>query len=242
MIYMVLEEFPSIGYIPDFGTAMSNLRSYNVGVMLCVQNVADIRSFYSTKKDPEEWLRILENCMVQLSFGAMTDLGPAALTNSKYFSYMSGNCRVMESMTSVERNRYLSEGLQKILSPVQRKTIRYETRPLLDEVEIRQKDGDEVFVFSFSHNAFKCKGFAHTEHPLYNIRIKDKATRTEELEMKASDHVPRYISGRETLFDESKYVLCDEWLEKSVYLNKTAKEHSISYSELRKKKPKPAEK
>ena len=233
MVYLILEEFASIGQIPKLRESLNTVRSFNIAMMLCVQQVADIKGMYAEIKNIESFKAIFENCVLQICMGATYDSKNGDFSNASYFSAKSGIQTIRETTTAENRNKLLPESLQEYTVLEKRQNERSKGVPVYMPDDILRLKGDEMLVFPSMHNSFMCKKFFWERHPLSNFKVWDRKTGAKHT-LKTCDHIPHYKSGSNDLFDPDLYEVRDKRFMKSG--RKAEATSGISYSALRSKK------
>jgi len=204
-VCLVMEEFASIGRIPSFASAMNNFRSYNIGVFICTQVLAQIKGKY---KEEGECEAIIGNCLTRLCLGTMN------AEDAKEFSEMGGKQTIVVKASSEERNKLIPEDIQKHTVLDSRKTASSKPGNVIDPDMLMRLDGNEMYVYTGGHNPFKCQNVDQSEIPGVDLRLRNINT-GEICQLKPNEHIPHYISGRESLIDEKTYVIVDAAFETS---------------------------
>ena len=214
MVYLILEELPSIGQIPKLREALNIVRSFNIAMLLCVQQVADIKGIYADRSNNEAFKAIFDNCLLQICMGGRYHQG-SEMSNASYFSDISGMQTIYEKTSMEERNKLLPEKIQEVTVLDKREMARSSGQAVYLPGDIMSLKGNEMLVFPAMHNAFMCHRYFWKRHPLSNIRVRDKRT-GKELVLKTCDHVPHFISGTDDLFDPNRYEIYDKRLADSL--------------------------
>ena len=66
-VRFILNEFASIGLIPNFDRKLATMRKYELSCMIELQNLVQLKSVY---KDFDEWEYIIGNCATIVFFGS----------------------------------------------------------------------------------------------------------------------------------------------------------------------------
>lgn len=231
MVYFVLEEFASIGEIPKLRESLNvAMRSFNMGMMICVQQVADVKGMYADIKNEESFKAIFENCVLQICMGATYSDANNDFSNASYFSAKSGMQTVYEQINTEDRSKLLPEAIQQYTVLEKKQREQNSGVPVYLPDDILRIKGDEMMVFPSMHNAFMCKKFFWKRHPLSHFKVWERSTGREHV-LKTGDHVPHFISGSDDLFDPTLYEV-DTDMMKGYAPKKTS---GVSYDSLRKK-------
>lgn len=213
MVYLMMEEFASIGEIPRIKEALNTVRSYNIAMMLCVQQVADIKGIYADMNNNEAYKVIFENCDLQICMGGTYHQG-TELSNATYFSSKSGMQTIHEKSEMEQRSKLFPDKIQEYTVLEKRQMGRDRGIAVYMPDDILRLKKNEMLVFAASHNPFLCNKFFWERHPLSNIKLRDR--RTHEIHhLKTCDHIPAYKNPTGELFDPAVYELIDKRLIRS---------------------------
>ena len=228
MVYLVLEETPALGLIPKLPTALDIIRGHNVGIMLCVQELAKLEELYG----PQTSLNMIGNCLIQLCLGANVNTGStSALTNANYFSSISGVQTIYDTTTAEERNKMIPESIQELTVLNQRQMARSQGQKVYLPDDILRINGEEIFIKTAMHNTVMAKRFSWKDHPLSDVVIRN--IRTKETEsLKTGDHLPHYLSGTDELFDPELYEIVNLREERGFVQRTPKKTSGISYDKF----------
>ncbi len=119
-----LDEFGTIGHIPEFASRMATVRSAGIGCLLVVQDLAQLTKAYG-EEDAET---ILSNATTKLCLGRVTH------DDAEYFSKLAGTTTVYSANRSASRplmvpwadrgNRGLGEAQRALITPDELRTMR----------------------------------------------------------------------------------------------------------------------
>lgn len=151
-VTMLLDEFYSIGIIPDFEVKISNLRSRGIDNIIILQNLAQLQSMY-----PENlWKSIIGCCSTKVLISVDEP------EDSKYFSDWTG-----EQTTEDESERVF----EKVDDPIKFQSQKQMTRTHGERMvytphEIRNFSPDNVLVFISKCNVVELKKLDYETHPM----------------------------------------------------------------------------
>lgn len=167
-VQMLLDEFPNIGEIPDFGKKISTVRSRGIATTIIFQAITQMQNRYPNGL----WEEILAACDTSLFLGCNDE------TSAKYYSEKTGIGTIevgtqQKSLKTLRVTDYTPEVRQS-----EGEGKRYVKNP--DEL-LRFKYQDEL-IFCKGFNAFQCNKFDYEQHP-----------EAKKLEYeKAIEHVPEW--------------------------------------------------
>lgn len=167
-VQMLLDEFPNIGEIPDFGKKISTVRSRGIATTIIFQAITQMQNRYPNGL----WEEILAACDTSLFLGCNDE------TSAKYYSEKTGIGTIevgtqQKSLKTLRVTDYTPEVRQS-----EGEGKRYVKNP--DEL-LRFKYQDEL-IFCKGFNAFQCNKFDYELHP-----------EAKKLEYeKAIEHVPEW--------------------------------------------------
>ena len=168
-LQIVLEEARNIGYIPDLAVFIATIRSRNIGVMMCYQNLSQLTDTYDVMRDGRfEWETIKNNCSIHLCCGAD---GSDERTCS-HFSEKSGRMTIVRRSSTRDVSSLAPRNLRASLR--EKEGTQLSGRAVLLPSEIKDIAKDEVLIFK--ENAHPCikKKYYYVDHPLYRFRVKDE--------------------------------------------------------------------
>lgn len=153
-LMLLLDEFPQLGRLPFFETAMGAFAGYGLKAYLVCQSLNHIARTYGRDSV------IIDNCHVVTAFAA------ADLETSKIISAMAGERWEVVEQESVARPRPIL-GFRRGST-----TYREEKRPLLLAGDVRQLAADEQIVFVAGAKPIRCKKLKVDEEPVFQARLK----------------------------------------------------------------------
>lgn len=146
-VNFMLDEFPSIGVIPDFDRKMATIRKRGMNVAMIVQDITQLQNNY-----PTTWTTLQSNCSTFLALGI----------NDQYTADMVTK-RIGETTVKVETQQHMAyEGLFRLDN-------RYSTgegkRALLQFDELFKLDKDDCLILLQYHNPIFAHKYPHILHP-----------------------------------------------------------------------------
>ncbi len=121
-----LDEFGTVGHIPEFANRMATVRSAGIGCLLVVQDLAQLTKAYGQ----EDADTILSNATTKLCLGRVTH------DDAEYFSKLAGTTTVYSANRSASRplllpwadrgNRGMGEAQRALITPDELRTMRDE--------------------------------------------------------------------------------------------------------------------
>lgn len=153
-VNFILDEFANCGIIPDMTDKLSVVRSYNIDIMIALQDINQLKSMYPLN---DQWQTILSQCMTQIVLKTNDPI------TEEFFSVKSGE------MTVVAKNDRYQEGRADLLKmhPYTYKTESSNKRYALTPDEVRRLAPNELLVFVSGYNYIKLHKFGMDRHPMY---------------------------------------------------------------------------
>lgn len=153
-VNFILDEFANCGIIPDMTDKLSVVRSYNIDIMIALQDINQLQSMYPLN---DQWQTILSQCMTQIVLKTNDPV------TEEFFSIKSGE------MTVVAKNDRYQEGRADLLKmhPYTYKTESSNKRYALTPDEVRRLAPNELLVFVSGYNYIKLHKFGMDRHPMY---------------------------------------------------------------------------
>jgi type IV secretory pathway TraG/TraD family ATPase VirD4 len=143
-----LDEFGTVGHIPEFASRMATVRSAGIGCLLVVQDLAQLTKAYGE----EDADTILSNAMTKMCLGRVTH------DDAEYFSKLAGTTTVLSANRSASRallvpwadrgNRGMGEAQRALITPDELRTMR-----------------DEVFVVSGHRHPIRARQRRYYDDP-----------------------------------------------------------------------------
>ncbi len=158
-----LDEFGTVGHIPEFASRMATVRSAGIGCLLVVQDLAQLTKAYGE----EDADTILSNATTKLCLGRVTH------DDAEYFSKLAGSTTVYSANRSASRplmlpwadrgNRGMGEAQRALITPDELRTMR-----------------DEVFIVAGHQQPIRARQRRYYDDPALARRVPD-LTRTDPL-------------------------------------------------------------
>jgi type IV secretion system protein VirD4 len=145
-VNFIMDEFCTIGILPDFTDRIATMRSRNINCMMVTQSLPQLKSRYPY----ESWKEIIGCCSLRLIWGS------AEKETSQYISDLLGKATVEEF--SYRRSSGVFDPAQVMKAP--------RGRPLLDISEVGRIPFDEGIALVLGANPLRFKKTPYTEHPL----------------------------------------------------------------------------
>ena len=160
----LLDEFPSIGIIPDFSRKMATIRKRLMNVCMIFQDITQLRQNYA-----DSWVTILANCSTFIDLG-INDADTADLVSK----------RIGDTTVQVETERHNPmETIFNNATIFHQRSTGEGKRALVSFSELfsGMKENDSIIMFQY-HNPILAKKYPHTLHsqakylrPLYRDEI-----------------------------------------------------------------------
>ena len=153
-VNFILDEFATCGIIPGMTRKLATVRSYNISVLLALQDIPQVMKLYPSNF---EWQTILSQCSTHI---VLKTNDP---TTEEYYSKKSGTSTVVS-----KSDRYL-EGKADLVKihPATYKSESTNKRPALTTDEVNRLKPDELYVFISGYNYIKLRKFGKHEHPYF---------------------------------------------------------------------------
>ena len=207
-VNLVMDEFPSIGTIPDFGKKLATVRSRKINITIIFQNYGQLMDKY---KD-NQWETIVANCDTNIYLG-----GNDSEKTVDYYSKRLGE------MTVVTKGKRTQEKLLSLTDnkfhPIYGTSESESSRPVMTKEELLRLPTDKAIVFMKSCRPLEVLKFVYTEHPMA----------AEIIERNPTIHVPewrRKLEGYPDLPDsELEHVI--EWMEDEGHIREYLDAHEM---------------
>ena len=144
-----LDEFGTVGHIPEFASRMATVRSAGIGCILVVQDLAQLTKAYGT----EDADTILSNATTKLCLGRVTH------DDAEYFSKLAGTATVFSANQSASRPLLLP------WADRGNRGIGETQRPLITSDELRTMH-DEVFVVAGHRHPIRARQRRYYDAPV----------------------------------------------------------------------------
>lgn len=147
-VNFLLDEFPSLGVLPDWARKMSVVRKRNINVVMIFQNIMQLQANYQ-----DDWVSILQNCGTLVSLGVNDEYTAAFLQKRIGTTTIEVETKSHDGTEGVFRLRpqnYSSgEGKRDLLS--------------LDEI-FKLNENNSLILFN-THNAIIARKYPYIYHP-----------------------------------------------------------------------------
>ena len=158
-----LDEFGTVGHIPEFASRMATVRSAGIGCLLVVQDLAQLTKAYGE----EDADTILSNATTKMCLGRVTH------DDAEYFSKLAGTTTVYSANRSASRpllmpwadrgNRGIGESQRALITPDELRTMR-----------------DEVFIVAGHQHPIRARQRRYYDDPALGRLLPD-SNRTDPL-------------------------------------------------------------
>lgn len=153
-LLLCLDEFPQLGKMPFFETAMGAFAGYGLKAYLVCQSLNHILRAYGRDNV------ILDNCHIVTAFAA------ADMSTAKTIAEMAGEARELRPQYSEQRPR-------PVLGPRRGSvTWREESRPLLLASDVRQLPAGEQLTFVAGTKPLRTKKIKYDREPVFAGRLR----------------------------------------------------------------------
>ena len=207
-VNFLLDEFPSIGRLPDWDRKMATIRKRNLNAVMIFQNITQIQNLYDTT-----WITILSNCATMLSLG-INDGDTADMWSKRIgdttIQAQTEQHPAQEALFAFAHSHSEGEG----------------RRALLSYDELHKIDQDDCIILFQGHNPIWARKYPHILHPeskkLRTILPEDIPDITDEAARKARrdeerQRVSEYLALHPLSEVDRKYQgLCESDLEKQM--------------------------
>ena len=169
IVTLLLDEFYSLGIIPDFDIRLSNMRSRGINSIILVQSLGQLQTMYPDNK----WEGVLDCCSTWMLLQTNSKL------TADYFSYRSG-----EQTVEDKGKRYTERaGDVMKMHGEYNVTESHGKRYTMTPHEVMTMDVSELLVVVSTHNVIRMKKVDYSHHPMCK----------EIREIKATDHKPKWV-------------------------------------------------
>ena len=145
-VNFLMDEFPSIGKLPDWDRKMATIRKRNLHVVMIFQTLTQFKNLYQ-----DAWVTILSNCATWLVIG-LNDSETAELINT----------RIGETTIEVSTKK---KSPVDIKDPIRMASQGEGKRSMLTIDELYKLDINDVLIIFQQHNPIWAKKYPHMLHP-----------------------------------------------------------------------------
>ncbi|MBI1252971.1 MAG: TraM recognition domain-containing protein [Hyphomonas sp.] len=156
-LLLCLDEFPQLGKMPFFETAMGAFAGYGLKAYLVCQSLNHILRAYGRDNV------ILDNCQIVTAFAA------ADMDTAKKIAEMAGEAREVRAQHSEQRPRPILGARKGSI------TWREESRPLLLAADVRQLASGEQLTFVTGAKPLRTQKIRFDEEPVFAARLRSSS-------------------------------------------------------------------
>lgn len=190
-VQMLLDEFPNIGKIPDFGKKISTVRSRGIATTIIFQTIGQMQNRYPDGAPDGAWEEILAACDTSIFLGCNDE------TTAGYYSRKTG----IATIEVGTQQKVLNTIRITDFAPEMRQSEGDGKRYLYNPDELQAFKYPEELIFCKGYSVFKCQKFDFEEHPEAKeleyekaiLHVPDWRKREEEYKL----YVEQYIPGTE---------------------------------------------
>lgn len=146
-VNFLLDEFPSIGRLPDWDKKMATIRKRNMNVTMIFQDVMQFQNVYD-----RSWGTILGNCATLLILGINEDQSSELVTK-----------RIGDTTIEVKTEQHAAT--ETFLTVFNKNSTGEGRRSLLSYDELYKMHEDNAIILFQGHNPIFCWKFPHVLHP-----------------------------------------------------------------------------
>lgn len=147
-VNFLLDEFPSIGRIPDFDKKISTVRKRAINLVMILQNITQLQNLYL-----DSWQTLIANCSTFISLG-INDQATAEMVTK----------RIGETTIEVQTRQH-QEQMAVITKAFNSYSSGEGKRALLSYDELFKVNRDDVIILAQWHNPIYARKYPHTLHP-----------------------------------------------------------------------------
>ena len=149
-VTLILDEFATIGEIPDFPKKIASVRSRDINTIIILQDLPQLQKMY-----PQQlWESVLNCCSIKVGLGFNDE------TTSQYFSNRSG-----EATTVVKSEKH--EAFESLFKIAHDHTTGAGKRNVYNADELQRFKQDDCLIILQGQNVLKAKKYPKTAHPEY---------------------------------------------------------------------------
>lgn len=146
-VNFLLDEFPSIGKLPDWDRKMATIRKRAMNAVMIFQDITQLQHNYQ-----DTWVTLMSNCATFISLG-INDGETASLISK----------RIGETTVEVETEK--RNAMESIFSTYKPASVGGGKRNLMNYDELFRVDEDDLIILAQKHNPIYAKKYPHTLHP-----------------------------------------------------------------------------
>lgn len=220
-VNFMLDEFPSIGGLPDWDKKMATLRKRNINVTMIFQDIAQFQNIYE-----KSWGTILNNCKTMVLLGINEDKSAALM--SKRIGDTTIKVKTEQKAKVESVSSWWSGG---------RESVGEGKRALVSYSDLFTMHEDNAIILFQGHNPVYCRKYPITLHPdakyLTDVDYKtipdiDDAEGRAKVRAEEQEYIEQYLKEHPLSEVDRTY--------KSLYeKKKTRKQESALLAEIRKR-------
>lgn len=207
MLFILLEEFYSLGRLDQLPKILSQSRSYNLSVMISTQTTSQLEK-YNTKEDRGGGRSSIQSaCALQICVGANEGVGSDINGDTAtYFSARAGKKERVDEQITEKRFKPVPESVQAPLQWDQSKRTTNKAETVYPPDRIQALTPDEIFISPGPHNCRIQKKYQWSLHPLYGTYAVDRET-GEVARFLTTEHIPVRKGGKKANLQEYEIVM-----------------------------------
>lgn len=206
MLFILLEEFYSLGRLDMLPRILSQSRSYNLSTMISTQTTTQLEK-YNTKEDRGGGRSSIQSaCALQICVGANEGVGSDTDGDTAtYFSARAGKKERVDDQITESRFKPLPEEVQAPFQWDQKKRTTNKAEWVYPPDRIQAMTPDEIFISPGPHKCRIQKKYQWSLHPLYGTYAIDRQT-GEPVRFLTTEHVPVRKGGKESTVQEYEII------------------------------------
>ena len=206
MLFILLEEFYSLGRLDQLPKILSQSRSYNLSVMISTQTTTQLEK-YNTKDDRGGGRSSIQSaCALQLCVGANEGVGSDINGDTAtYFSARAGKKLLVDDQVTESRFKPIPEEIQAPFQWDQKKRTTNKAETVYPPDRIQALTPNEIFISPGPHNCRIQKKYQWSLHPLHGTYAVDRET-GDKARFLTTEHVPVRKGGKEATLDNYEVV------------------------------------
>lgn len=164
-VNLVMDEFPSIGTIPDFDKKLATVRSRKINITIIFQNYGQIMDKY----EKNQWETIVANCDTNIYLGGNDSEKTAAYYSNRLgdMTVITKGKRTQDKLLSVTDNKF---------HPAYMTSESESGRPVMTKDELLRLDTNHAIVIMRTCRPLDVLKFVYTEHPMAKRIIERNST------------------------------------------------------------------
>ena len=218
-VNFLLDEFPSIGKLPDFDKKMATIRKRALNVVMIFQDITQLQHNYE-----DTWVTLLSNCATFLSLGIndqyTSDMVTKRIGDTTIEAKTEQHASTMADLFTIYRPNSTGEG----------------KRALLSYDELFKLDKDESIILFQNHNPILAMKYPHINHPeskklrpidptkipsIFNVEAREKLREEEKV------RVEKYLKEHPLSEVDRSYAGCCEPEPEQTFIDKLKDDVSI---------------